>query len=766
MVTIRDSLLDLNLNDNEKLGYVYLDVFKNPHKLPINEIHLERTWFDLKKNCPNNNEFLEARPEEIRRKLLEKKTEIIPALDKRWLPKCILYKFEPYVFNLSEDENMAFITKNLLFIESLEFLLECDFHQFWCTILFETSAAVSLRSFILNPIPYYQSRYLKGEYAEIYKTVFNRFLHVYKRLLNFRASEVEYMPENYGYENLVQKKLLNLPVVNVLAFLYKFSDIDFVNTLTTIYFSNTSQLDFQIREVEELINHSLMVLEMIGGHVCGFAKDAVIVPISIKPRPALFDLSWIYSVVNYLLNTLALLNTLFEFYKPSIEMSLNKELPFRMPFIYISVYKELYELLDNREELMSQKELSDKVFDEINLGRSEFVDVYHMFISYCLDKTLECIGDPKQQEHLVETYLRLLTTALEDDYFICDYNMKYNVASQNEMFESCTTLDTTRTEFIVSCINKFSRQKKLQELSKLKKSTVESIFKDFKPPELEPEEEPVIPVPSHNTGSSKEKEIDIMIQDIMDMFPHLGDGFILKCLESYNYNSSDVINAILEENLPPHLYDIPFDSIRIPPEPEPEKPVLAYKGKKPGYDDAMELLNDKKDVQEFKSLLLEGVQYTNDYTYDDEYDDRYDDDVRIKVADNPLDEVLTLNPNREDLASDTSYSSDEEYDDSGKPISTNENGRAIGTQDPKSRMNFCEDPAVLRERREARYRARGHQPQNPQKKPGVVGKPKGQGQEKEVLKARDKKNTQKSSRANHSRKSGAQWKRTRGMIPS
>lgn len=79
-------------------------------------------------------------------------------------------------------------------------------------------------------------------------------------------------------------------------------------------------------------------------------------------------------------------------------------------------------------------------------------------------------------------------------------------------------------------------------------------------------------------------------------------------------------------------------------------------------------------------------------------------------------------------------------------------------------MNFCEDPAVIRARREAKYRS--NNPQTPQqRKPEVKGKPKGQGQEKDVLKARDKKNTNKASRANHNRKSGAQWKRNKGMIP-
>lgn len=47
-----------------------------------------------------------------------------------------------------------------------------------------------------------------------------------------------------------------------------------------------------------------------------------------------------------------------------------------------------------------------------------------------------------------------------------------------------------------------------------------------------------------------------------------------------------------------------------------------------------------------------------------------------------------------------------------------------------------------------------------------TGKPKGQGQEKDVLYNRQQKNTKKAKRANHNRRSGAQLKRNQGMIPS
>lgn len=153
-------------------------------------------------------------------------------------------------------------------------------------------------------------------------------------------------------------------------------------------------------------------------------------------------------------------------------------------------------------------------------------------------------------------------------------------------------------------------------------------------------------------------------------------------------------------------------------------------------------------------------QYTNEYDdYDDEYDDRID-EATVPVRDHGTEDILKYNPNYEDAVSDTSYSEDE-YDESGVPVqqhqSTNSKGKA----------NFCEDPAAVRARYEARRQATGRGRGRPlPRKQDVVGKPKGEGQEKNVVANRDKKNTNKSSRANHNRRSGAQWKRSRGMVPS
>lgn len=122
---------------------------------------------------------------------------MISALDKRWLPKVVLHKFEPFSILQGEEENTTFLFKNMLFLDGLDYLLNCNYHQFWCTILFEPTVAIALRSFLLNPILPFQVKYLEGEYLQLYETVFTKYLLVYEKLLTFKQSEVSIIRQYY-----------------------------------------------------------------------------------------------------------------------------------------------------------------------------------------------------------------------------------------------------------------------------------------------------------------------------------------------------------------------------------------------------------------------------------------------------------------------------------------------------------------------------------------------------------------------------------------
>lgn len=51
-------------------------------------------------------------------------------------------------------------------------------------------------------------------------------------------------------------------------------------------------------------------------------------------------------------------------------------------------------------------------------------------------------------------------------------------------------------------------------------------------------------------------EVDSLLSAIKDLLPDLGDGFLLACLQEYNYNSEMVINNILEDRLSAALNEL------------------------------------------------------------------------------------------------------------------------------------------------------------------------------------------------------------------
>lgn len=63
-------------------------------------------------------------------------------------------------------------------------------------------------------------------------------------------------------------------------------------------------------------------------------------------------------------------------------------------------------------------------------------------------------------------------------------------------------------------------------MGKLNRQTIEDLFKKFKPLEEVVDELPFEENIVQNEAGSvpKEKDMEVMIKDIIDMFPHLGDG--------------------------------------------------------------------------------------------------------------------------------------------------------------------------------------------------------------------------------------------------
>ncbi|KAL4702174.1 hypothetical protein ACJJTC_018322 [Scirpophaga incertulas] len=183
--------------------------------------------------------------------------------------------------------------------------------------------------------------------------------------------------------------------------------------------------------------------------------------------------------------------------------------------------------------------------------------------------------------------------------------------------------------------------------------------------------------------------------------------------------------------------------------------------RRPKYKHLSDMLDDKVVVKKRQDIYTKYSMVCDEESmYSDEYDDTYDSEGGAPSAPSgdaegvrrPFVTPRVLRTARDELQ--------EESDEESEPEEE---------QKVRSRVEFCVNPEEIRARRAAQppppRGGRGGAPPV-YRNTNVTGKPKGQGQEKEVLHNRDRKEKHKSSRANHNRRQGAQWKRSQGMMPS
>ncbi|KAF0288704.1 Activating signal cointegrator 1 complex subunit 2 [Amphibalanus amphitrite] len=199
-----------------------------------------------------------------------------------------------------------------------------------------------------------------------------------------------------------------------------------------------------------------------------------------------------------------------------------------------------------------------------------------------------------------------------------------------------------------------------------------------------------------------------MVSHVQDLLPDLSRSFVMACLEHYNFSSERVINALLEDSLPPSAgIARPYRRRRM---------TEARLARELADKSSLREAGQRERYQLFGSLTTDGSVYEAIH---------YEDDGPV-----PLNQPL---PSSRWRRPDPAAEEDQE------------------TAGPR-RDHFVQDPAEVRARQEARRQEQqqrrrgrgrgGHHGPPPNR--DVVGAPRGQGQDKQVLQNRRRKNEQKS----------------------
>ncbi|XP_054450242.1 activating signal cointegrator 1 complex subunit 2 isoform X2 [Pteronotus mesoamericanus] len=506
-------------------------------------------------------------------------------------------------------------------------------------------------------------------------------------------------------------------------------------------------------------------------------------------------------IVLYLCDTCTTLWAFLDIFPLACQTFQKHDFCYRLASFYEIAIPELESAIKKRR-LEDSKLLGD-LWQRLSHSRKKLLEIFHILLNQiCLLPVLESSCDSIQG--FIEEFLQIFSSLLQEKRFLRDYDALFPVADDVSLLQQASSvLDETRTAYILQAVESAWEGVDRRKATGAKDPPVAEDLNG-----IMATAEPVSGPSSHLETSEEVEclgaaaaldppvsgvELDSLISQVKDLLPDLGEGFILACLEHYGYDPEQVINNILEERLAPALSQLDRSLDRqVKPDPTPlltsrhnvfqndEFDVFSrdsvdlsrvHKGRRKG-ENTRSLLNDKREVvaqrQRYEQYSVvveevplqpgEGLSYRGD-DYEDEYDDTYDgNQVGANDADSD-DELISRRPFtipqvlRTKVPGEGQEEDDEEEDEAEEEA-------------PKP-DHFVQDPAVLREKAEARRMAflarRGYRHDS---STAVAGSPRGHGQSRETTQERRKKEVNKSARANHNRRTMADRKRNKGMIPS
>ncbi|XP_046944012.1 activating signal cointegrator 1 complex subunit 2 [Lynx rufus] len=686
----------------------------------------------------------------------------------------------------------------------LDWLLALPHDKFWCQVIFDETLQKCLDSYL---------RYVPRKFDEwvapapevvdmqkrLHRSVFLTFL----RMSTHKESKDHFISPSAFGEILYNNFLFDIPKILDLCVLFGKGNSPLLQKMIgNIFIQQPSYYN----DLDETMPTILQVFSNILQH-CGLQGDgASTTPQKLEERgrltPSDMPLLELKDIVLYLCDTCTTLWAFLDIFPLACQTFQKHDFCYRLASFYEIAIPELESAIKKRR-LEDSKLLGD-LWQRLSHSRKKLLEIFHILMNQiCLLPVLENSCDNIQG--FIEEFLQIFSSLLQEKRFLRDYDTLFPVADDVSLLQQASAvLDETRTAYILQAVES------AWEGVDRRKAT------DAKDPPVAEDPngviamvEPVSGPFSHLENSEEEEcmgaaaplgppvcgvELDSLISQVKDLLPDLGEGFILACLEHYSYNPEQVINNILEERLAPALSQLDRSLDRqVKPDPTPlltsrhnvfqndEFDVFSrdtvdlsrvHKGRRK-EENTRSLLNDKREVvaqrQRYEQYSVvveevplqpgEGLPYRGD-DYEDEYDDTYDgnqvgandadsDDELISRRPFTIPQVLRTKVPGEGQEEDEDEEEEEAEDEAPKPD------------------HFVQDPVVLREKAEARRMAflarKGYRHDS---STAVAGSPRGHGQNRETTQERRKKEANKATRANHNRRTMADRKRSKGMIPS
>ncbi|KAF0881672.1 activating signal cointegrator 1 complex subunit 2 isoform X1 [Crocuta crocuta] len=686
----------------------------------------------------------------------------------------------------------------------LDWLLALPHDKFWCQVIFDETLQKCLDSY-LRYVPRKFDEWVAPapEVVDMQKRLHRSIFLTFLRMSTHKESKEHFISPSAFGEILYNNFLFDIPKILDLCVLFGKGNSPLLQKMIGNIFT---QQPSYYNDLDETMPTILQVFSNILQH-CGLQGDgASATPQKLEERsrltPSDMPLLELKDVVLYLCDTCTTLWAFLDIFPLACQTFQKHDFCYRLASFYETAIPELESAIKKRR-LEDSKLLGD-LWQRLSHSRKKLLEIFHILMNQiCLLPILENSCDNIQG--FIEEFLQIFSSLLQEKRFLRDYDTLFPVADDVSLLQQASAvLDETRTAYILQAVESAWEGVDRQKATDAKDPPVAE-----NPNGVIAMVEPASGPSSHLENSEEEEcmgaaaplgppvcgvELDSLISQVKDLLPDLGEGFILACLEHCSYSPEQVINNILEEQLAPALSQLDRSLDRqVKPDPTPlltsrhnifqndEFDVFSrdtvdlsrvHKGRRK-EENTRSLLNDKRDVvaqrQRYEQYSVvveevplqpgEGLPYRGD-DYEDEYDDTYDgNQVGANDADSD-DELISRRPFTIPQVLRTKVPGEGQEEDE------EEEEEEAEAEAPKP-DHFVQDPAVLREKAEARRMAflarKGYRHDS---STAVAGSPRGHGQSRETTQERRKKEANKATRANHNRRTMADRKRSKGMIPS
>ncbi|KAM7004707.1 activating signal cointegrator 1 complex subunit 2 [Passerculus sandwichensis] len=714
----------------------------------------------------------------------------------------VLYKPPPAIRDPALVEE--FLERAKFIADDLNWLLALPHDKFWCQVIFDESLQKCLDSYLRSAPRKFDVLWdCHPEVQELQKCLHRSVFLTFLRMSTHKESKDHFITPSVFGKIIYNNFLFDIPKILDLCVLFGKGNglllqkmIGNIFTQQPSYFSD---LDETLPTILQVFNNIL--------HKCGLqCEGASAEPQKLEEKVSVtagnMPLQELKDIVLYLCDTCTTLWAFLDVFPLACQTFQKHEFCYRLASFYELAVPELESAIKKRH--YEDNSVFADLWRRISHSRKKMIEVFHILVNQvCLQPILESSCENIQP--FIEEFLQIFTSVLQERRFLRDYDELFPVEDDVSLLQQASSaLDETRTAYILQAVESAWEgvdRRKGQAVKAPAASNGASAIVESSPEDREDLgaacalEEECAGAAAAPVAAVSGVELDSLISQVKDLLPDLGEGFILACLEEYGYDTEQVINNILEEKLVPYLDKLDRRMQRqLKPDPTPlvssrcnifqndEFDVFSrdavdvsriQKGKRREKDTTRSLVNDKRLVAEQRqrysqySVVLEELPLPaaapgfGDYgDYEDEYDDTYDgnqvgandaDSDDELIARRPFTIPQVLRPKGHEEGQETEEEDEEEEEEAEKE---------------RTKDHFVQDPAVLRERAEARRQAflarKGHKHDGS----AVVGTAKGHGQSRETLQERRKKEANKSTRANHNRRAMADRKRSKGMIPS